>query len=139
MLEQDKEFEDLMRFRSLLILEEQEIRDKGRLLKEIKRNLLSDNYLRIYERALVGRCAYVKPYPISDVRDFEFGFSRVFMCASSRSSLSFYVDQDVNPALYNESFSSTHPYYNVYILAGMRFAPIYEFLRDYMHEYRKDV
>lgn len=139
MLEQDKEFEDLMRFRSLLILEAEELGNKGRLLKEIKSNLLNDNYLQIYERALVGRCAYAKPYQISNIRDFEFGFSRVFMCGSSKRSISLYVDQDVNPALYSENFSLTHPYYNVYTLSGVRFAEVYDFLRDYMHKYRKDV
>ena len=48
-MSQDKEFEDLVRFRGLLILEEEELKNRGRLLKEVKSSLLNDNYLQIYE------------------------------------------------------------------------------------------
>lgn len=137
-MSQDKEFEDLVRFRGLLILGEEELKNRGRLLKEVKSSLLNDNYLQIYERALVGKCAYVRPYIMSETRDFALGLSRVFMCGSSKRELSLYVDQDVNPVLYSENFSSTHPYYNVYILSGIRFTRIYDFLRDYMYKYQEN-
>lgn len=137
-MENDKEFEDLMRFHALIILEQEELSNKGKLLMEVKGGFFNDCYLQIYEKAIAGRCAFAEPYPMKNSRDFEYGFSRVFMCGQERGELRLYVDQGVNQDLYSEIFRSEHPYYNVYVLKGHKFAAIYDFLRDHMHKVRKD-
>lgn len=113
-----------VRAQAKLIMEQEQLKDMGKLIIKSEKTMFGKNWLEIYENAVIGYYSHTEINISESDKNFRRGFARIWMAGSKGNNIRIYVDQNPEQRFLqiapNGIYNSDHLYYNIYTFTGIK-------------------